>query len=175
MKRELNKKAQHEIVGFVIIVVIVAVIGVIFLSLTISRDEIKQTSVDISNLLEASMYYTTDCAISFIPSYKNVQELIRQCYESPIKNCLNDKKVCDSLEENLNKIISKSLDIDEQGVNKAYKLDIYYQDLNSNLTEEIFKNEVNVFEDCNPKLLGSHSIPSGFSGIINVELEVCKG
>jgi len=72
-----HKKAQNEIVGFVLIIVIVSVIGVIFLSLMIGRGEpIRQDSVQISNLLASSMYYTSDCAVNYIPNYKDGQDLI---------------------------------------------------------------------------------------------------
>ena len=83
------KKAQQEIVGFVLIVVIVSIIGLIFLSLSLGKGErVGQTSIEISNLLESSMYYTTDCAVSFIPKYKSGQDLIKACYRN--EKCLNE-------------------------------------------------------------------------------------
>ncbi len=88
MKR--NKKSQHEILGFVLIVLIVSIIGVIFLSLYIAKGKnTKQTSVEISNLLEASMYYTTDCAIGSFPKYQELQDLIKKCYDNPSERCIS--------------------------------------------------------------------------------------
>ena len=84
MKEKIeNKKSQQEIIGFVLIIVIVSIIGVIFLSLSIGREQPSgQTSIEISNLLEASMYYTTDCVVGFIPQYKSGQELVKSCWDN---------------------------------------------------------------------------------------------
>ena len=109
MKRK-NKCGQHEIVGFVLIILIVTIIGVVFLGFSINRGEVsKQESVELSNLLEASMYYTTDCAVSFIPQYKDMQDLIKSCYKN--EKCLNDKMACVVLEEELKNLVDKSLNI----------------------------------------------------------------
>jgi len=174
-----NKKAQHEIVGFVIIVLIVSIIGLILLSLTLGRgDSVKQTSAEISDLLEASMFYTTDCAISYLPQYKTGQELVKTCYNSENAKCLNEENVCDVLNSTMKEIVGKSLDIHEEGINKAYKLNIYYRDLEEEVPDEIILiTEGGIFENCKSKIGASHSIASGSfgSGIINIELEVCKG
>jgi len=75
-----RKKAQQEIVGFVLIVLIVTIIGIVLLVMSIGRGDKKvQNSVEISNLLEAGMYYTSDCATNYAPYYLEVQELIKQC------------------------------------------------------------------------------------------------
>ena len=85
-----NKKAQHEILGFVLIVLIVSIIGVIFLSISIAKGKgQKQNSVEISNFLESAMYYTTDCAISSFPKYQELQDLIKKCYDSPNQRCIS--------------------------------------------------------------------------------------
>ncbi len=171
-----SQKAQHEIVGFVLIVVIVSIIGLIFLSLSLGKgDGVKQTSMEISNLLESSMYYTTDCAVSFIPQYKSGQDLIKACYKN--EKCLNEKMACDALEENMKKIIDDSLDVCADCVNKAYKLNIYYKPLDSDVQDdEILVLEKGVFLNCSSKFGGSHSIhmSSISAGIINIELEVCR-
>lgn len=88
-----TKKSQHEIAGFVLIVVLVTIIGLVFLMIFANRGGTgKRDSIEISNLLEASMYYTTDCAISYIPNYENLQDLIKTCYNDPNQNCVAGKK-----------------------------------------------------------------------------------
>jgi len=171
-----NKLAQQEIVGFVLIVVIVSIIGLIFLSLSLGKDErAGQTSIEISNLLESSMYYTTDCAVSFIPQYKSGQDLVKACYRN--EKCLNEKMACDALGENMGKIIDNSLNVCADCVNKAYKLNIYYKPLDLEIQDdEILVLEKGVFLNCSSKFGGSHSIhmSSISAGIINIELEVCR-
>ena len=175
------KKAQHEIVGFVLIVLIVSIVGVIFLSITLGNPKTeKQNSVEVSNLLEASMYQTTSCAINYIPQYRNVQDLVKECYKDKSgnsRNCLNGENVCEQLEINLKEILGKSLDVNENGVNKGYNIDIYFasddKETKNNLILNFYEGN---FNNCSFIVGGEHPIPvSSFGfGLIESELKVCK-
>ncbi|MBD3252124.1 hypothetical protein GF386_00140 [Candidatus Pacearchaeota archaeon] len=184
MRKNKNKKfvkskyAQHEIAGFVIIVAIVAIIGVIFLSLYVTKGPSKGTSIEISNLLEATMYYTSDCAINFVPQYREIQDLIRTCYKSPNQNCIDGRSVCSALEENLMEVLGESLRVSPESPYRAYNLRIYYDSLNDlEPDEEMINFGDGKFEGCVSKPGGNHLIHvSGFSsGRLSVNLEVCKG
>jgi len=187
MKKKISKKAQHEIVGFVLIVLIVSVIGVIFLSITLGSPEAgRQSSVEISNLLEASMYYTTDCAINYIPQYRDMQDLVKECYNDQrgnFRECLGGGDVCEALEVNLKNIIDESLLVGEGAPNKAYKVDIYFSSIDEDLedseipNEEILSFSEGDFSNCTSIVGAGHPIPVGsFSfGRIETELLVCKG
>ncbi len=182
MRKKLNKKSQHEIAGFVLIVLIVSIIGVIFLSLTIGRGEFnKQTSIEISNLLGASMYHTTDCAINYVPQYRELQDLVKECYKDKSGNyreCLGGRNVCEVLEYEFKNIIDKGLEVSDESPNKAYKLDIYYSyDDDANAREEILSFENGNFENCSSVVGGNQPTPvSSFgSGKIEIDLMVCKG
>ena len=172
-----NKRAQNEIVGFVLIIIIVSVIGVIFLSFMIGRGEpVTQDSVQISNLLSASMYYTSDCAINYIPNYKDGQDLIKSCWNN--EKCLNDKMACEVLNSTMKELIGESLDVSSEVLNKAYELNIYYRDLERELADDlILEFSEGDYANCSSEIGGSHSIAiSGLSpGLINVELDVCRG
>ena len=174
------KKAQHEIVGFVLIVLIVSVIGVVFLSITLGTPKNnRQTSIEVSNLLESSMYHTTDCAVNYIPNYRDIQDLIRECYKDQTGNfrdCLGGGDVCKSLEDNFKGIVDKGLIIGEDSPNKAYKVDIYFSSDDETPNEEILSFEEGVFANCSSIVGGSHLIPvSSFGfGKIETELLVCK-
>jgi len=179
MKNKKIKKAQQEIIGFVLIIVIVSVIGVIFLSLSIGRGEpSKQTSIEISNLLEASMYYTTDCAVGFMPQYKDGQALVKACWDDD--KCLDERTACEALNETLKNIFQKTLEVCEDKnkcQNKAYKMNIYYSSLDLDLPDkEILKFQEGIFEKCKTSFGGSHLIPlsSINAGTLNIELEVCR-
>ena len=177
-----QKKAQNEIVGFVLIIIIVSVIGLIFLSFMIGRGEpIRQESVQISNLLAASMYYTSDCAVSFIPQYKDGQDLIKSCWNN--EQCLggedsDGKMACDALNSTMKKLIGESLDVSSDKANKAYELIIYYKDLAGDLPDDvILESTGGVYGNCSSQIGGSHSIAIGgiTPGLINLELSVCRG
>ncbi|MEN9626595.1 MAG: hypothetical protein RL557_923 [archaeon] len=86
--KTFNKQGQHEIAGFVIIVLIVSVIGVIFLSIAFSKSTVsEQHSAEISHLLSSSMYVTSSCAINYVPQYRDMQDLIKECYKDPDRTC----------------------------------------------------------------------------------------
>lgn len=181
MKNKLNKKAQHEIVGFVLIVLIVSIIGVIFLSITLGNPKPeRQNSVEISNLLEASMYQTTSCAINFIPQYRNIQDLVKECYKDKSgdsRKCLDGVDVCVKLETDLKEVLSKSLDVGENGVNKGYNIDIYFASDNKETQNNLILNFYEgSFSNCTSIVGGEHPIPvSSFGfGLIETELKVCK-
>lgn len=181
MKQKTNKDSKHaqqEIIGFVLIIVIVSIIGVIFLSLSIGRGESsEQTSIELSNLLEASMYYTTDCAVGFIPQYKNGQDLIKACWNQD--RCLDGRLACEVLSGDFTEIFNQGLDVCEdanQCQNKAYNVTIYYSPLDLELpSEEILSFNEGRFEKCKTKYGASHAIPlsSITSGTLNIQLDVC--
>lgn len=92
-----NKRSQHETLGFVLIVAIVIIILVIFLALSAGKGKVlRQNSVEISNLLQASIYYTSDCAINFFPQYQEIQDLISACYKNPEQKCLSGNPCVES-------------------------------------------------------------------------------
>lgn len=175
MQTKISKKAQHEIVGFVIIVVIVSVVGLILLSFNIGREAPKQTSAEISHFLQSSMYHTSSCAINYIPQYKDIEDLIKLCYNG--QRCLDGKDACDVLNSTLKELIENGFDISESGINKAYKMNIYYTTQDTDQADDtILILNGGVFERCSTKIGASTALASGFiSGIIEVELEICKG
>ena len=178
----MENKAQHEIVGFVLIVLIVSIVGVIFLAITLGNPKSEnKNSVEVSHLLEASMYYTTDCAINYIPQYRSIQDLIKECYKDQSGDsriCLSGSKVCEELETNLKNILSRSLDISDESANKGYNIDIYFaSDDEKNPNDLILQFNEGNFINCSAIVGGSHPVPvSSFGfGRIETELKVCKG
>jgi hypothetical protein len=171
MSKGMYKNAQHEIIGFVLIIVVVAVVGLIFLSLSIGRGGVSErTSVEVSDFIQSSMYYTTECAIVFEPQYENLQDLIRECVKNSGKKCLDGRSVCETLNNTIKEIVSSSFDVNGEGVNKAFEFKINYKDKS---TDEFMKFNKGLFGNCSYILGGKQSIPLD-SGNINVELELCK-
>jgi len=177
---KFNKKAQHEIIGFVIIVVIVIVAGLFFLSFSLRRNKTSiQSSAEISNLIEASMYYTTECAIDYLPKYDNFQDLIKSCYNQEI--CLDGQDSCVILNRTLERILDQSLNIGPDSKNKAYITNIFYKypEEQNIPNEEISYFEKGEFKNCSLVLGGDYMIyiiSNGInSGNIYFELEVCSG
>ena len=175
--KQINKRGQNEIVGFVAIVLVVAVAGLILFSLMIGKGNVQEDSAEISDFISASMYKTTDCAISFVPQYKNIEELIKECYKNPSGKCLDERKICDVLNLEFKNIIERDLEIGNEKINKGYKMNLVYKDSEISQEEIISSVEGGNFENCRVKIGSSNPIAVGSfsSGIIDVELEVCRG
>ena len=170
-----KKKAQNEIVGFAVIIVIVTIIGLIFLSLSIGKGgKVEKTSAEISDFLQASFYYTTNCTTSYIPAYESIQDLIKACYRN--EKCINtDKMTCNVLKEDFSKIIKDSFQVSDIAKNKAYKLNIYYKDSELDIPPEYIMNFTQGnFKNCSTEAGASQAIFMD-NGNINVELDMCYG
>ncbi|MCL6500471.1 MAG: hypothetical protein K6T16_00345 [Candidatus Pacearchaeota archaeon] len=111
-----NKKAQEEVFGFVIIVLIVMIIGLVFFAFSLRKAEIiEPKQYELDDLLQAMLSYTTDCAIG--GSEKSIRELARECHNSPTRKCDNNLIACDVLNEELDSMLEKFL---EQNIARAY-------------------------------------------------------
>jgi len=175
------KRSQHEIAGFVIIVLIVSIIGVIFLSLSFGNRTVEESSSpEISRLLGSSMYVTSSCAINYIPQYRDMQDLVKECQKDlggNSRNCLNGENACAVLEEELQAVIEKGLEINDGAINKAYTLHIYSSSEEGGVDEEILSLSKGVFANCSRIVGGNHPIMvDSFSGkILDTRLLVCRG
>lgn len=170
MKR-MNKSGQQEIVGFVLIVIIVLVGGMIFLGFSIGKGTVsKQKSIEIANFLEASLWKTTNCSIN--SGYVNIEELIKYCYNR--QACSDNTDSCEAAKSEYMDLIAKSFNIGENSPNKAYNLSIYY--ISNSTYENILDLNEGEFKNCSSKPGASSSfVENSFSnGRINVEIEVCK-
>lgn len=117
----LNKKAQEEMVGFALIVVIVAVIILIFLGFTIRNKSNTDTqNYEVESFLQAVLQYTTDCEDYL--GYLSVKELIIECERG--RNCLDERDSCELLNLTLNKITEESWKIEGDRPVKGYSLNI---------------------------------------------------
>lgn len=105
--------------GFLIIVVIVVVIGLVFLAFSL-RQKPKSTEaqeMQVEDLLQTMLVYTTDC-------YKNemlsVRELIKECNARPSSQCENQNiNFCRKLENTLEDVLEKMLG-KEQKIREAF-------------------------------------------------------
>ena len=124
------KKAQEEMVGFALIVIIVSVILVIFLGFSL-RDQGKENveSYEVESFIQSFLQYTSECRDNF--DFLSVQELISDCNDN--KKCSDGKKACDILNETLKGITGESWRIGKERPVNGYELKI--NSLNKNILE----------------------------------------
>jgi len=108
-------------VGFALIVLIVAVVLIIFLGLSLGKKNSSVTeSYEVESFVQAMLQYTTQCQNNF--GYDNVKELISDCKNN--NPCRNGKDGCELLNSTLTKILDTSWPVGKENPVKGYALNI---------------------------------------------------
>lgn len=116
------KKAQEEIVGFVAIVLVVVVIGVLFLGLTLQKAPDNQTkSTQIGSFLDSARLYTSNCALDYTPNYASLQDLLGDCYQKRGEQCLDGRDICTVLNQTVKDILDESWPVNQDSAKKGYE------------------------------------------------------
>ena len=118
-----QKRAQEEIVGFAVIVIIVSIIIIFFLVFSLS-DKTEIESYEAESFLQSSLYYTSSCVDN--GKHLSVQNLVFSCYTG--KSCDDEEKACGILNKTLNGILEESWQAGEDFHIKGYKLDIFSEE-----------------------------------------------
>lgn len=164
----MKKKAQEEIVGFVLIMVVVAVIFLIFLGLSIRKGPTadKADSEEISQFLDSILEFSVEeCSTSY--SYLNLEGLIRECYNNPSGSiCGPDEQPCEALDRNIKTLIDSSWLINIDSPETGYLLYLYDPEGNA------FSFISDPCEDVSRRR-GAEKIIPVQSGSITISLELC--
>lgn len=114
-----NKKAQQEIVGFALIIILVAVILLVLLSLYFgNKKENKIESYGVKNFIDAAFEHTVNCGYEPTP----LRKLVYSCYDESF--CVDGTSSCDMLKTTLEGLLNASWNIGEQSSIKGYTLKI---------------------------------------------------
>lgn len=127
MKKTKNK-AQEEMVGFALIIIIVAVITLVFLAISLNKPKTEIESYEVNSFLQSTLQYTTPCqSSSGIKGYNSIQDLVFEC---ELENkCLDGKESCKILNETLTDLLKESWQPGEDRPNKGYELTINSEEL----------------------------------------------
>ena len=116
-----SKRAQEEIVGFVVIIIIVSVILLILLWFMLrTPDKNAVEDYEVESFIQATLQYTSNCesGVGFLP----VRDLIVACEQK--ENCLDEKYSCLALNETLKDIIQTGWNVGTQSAIKGYKFSV---------------------------------------------------
>ena len=164
-----EKRGQEEIVGFVMIIVLVAVIFLVFLGILIRQDpsEGQFESVEIFHFLESLMEQTSECAISFEPAFSDVGDLLEKCYSGA--SCISGESACEVLNSTISEALELSWDIGPEKSEKGYIFEAVYK---SGSTREA----ILVFEEgvCGDSVRGSLVSRPAFPGSIESSFKLCS-
>jgi hypothetical protein len=164
----MRKKAQEEIIGFVLIVVIVAIIFLVFLGI-FARQKAPVTqkeSTDVSQYLESMMEYTSDCAISYVPAFSNLGTLVKDCDSKFM--CQSGKSACETLNRTLREAIEMTWKIGADRPIKGYIFNASY------VSDSTARDVMFIMEGkCSSNRMGAEYLSPAYPGTIRSSLEIC--
>jgi hypothetical protein len=118
------KRAQQEMVGFVLIIVLVVVAMMVFLVISMNKPLVSVESEYANSMLTSVLAYTTDCVVSE-PDIEDMMKLVIDCKEN--KKCGNmNKMACEYMNETLTKVMRDLADSDN--TIKSYKFRAYFEE-----------------------------------------------
>ena len=118
----LKKKAQEEMVGFVLIIIMVAVILLILLGFYLNNSSKSQVveSYQVDGFIQSFLQYTTDCQNDL--GYLSIQDLIFDCQEGGM--CNDGRDSCSALNSTLKDIVDVGWRVGSGRSIQGYELDI---------------------------------------------------
>ncbi len=122
LKISSSKKAQQEIVGFVLIVVLVVVGLMVYLVISFKESPAEGNSVQVGNMLDSIMRTTTECALVFEPDFEDYRELFGSCYKNEVCRNLN-KEACKYLNDSLREVLDNL--IKSEATINYYKFELF--------------------------------------------------
>jgi competence protein ComGC len=163
-----SKKAQEEIVGFVLVVVIVAVIFLVFLGITIRQKSpvTQRESGDVSQFIGSMMEYTTDCAITSDSAYISLGDAVRECYSGSV--CRNSERSCDTLNRTLQGAIESNWKMGPDRPIKGYIFNSTY--VSGNILRGILTIKKG---NCTAERIGGEYLSPAYPGSVRSSLEMC--
>jgi hypothetical protein len=117
----MNKKGQDEMVGFAVIVIIVAVGLLILLSFLIRSPSKGNTeSYQVESFIQSALQYTSDCENDI--EFLSVQGLIISCENG--EKCLDGKDSCDVLNSTMIDLVNQGWNVGTQSAVKGFEIKI---------------------------------------------------
>ena len=122
MDKKKNKFGQEEMVGFALIIIIVAIVILVFLGFSLRTSQ-KETveSYEAESFIQSFLQYTSECKneMENIP----IRDLIFSCDKK--ESCAGGRNSCEVLSSELSGIINQSWQIGEERPVKGYELMIF--------------------------------------------------
>ena len=176
------KRSQHEAMGFVIIVALVIIVGVIFLGIKMNQNNTPQQYKDsnLMNFLTASSKYTSICFENHEPLTLN--DLKEKCYNAQKCSSENgDVNSCILLNDTYSEMLNKSWQIYADSPIRYYELKINYRstcnDSNTANPASELKISAGNSSQCSTGMkTGQESFPISGSGeeCIVTDLKICE-
>jgi hypothetical protein len=167
-----GRKGQEEALGFVAVVVVVVIAGVVILGFMLNNDNsnISKESRELFRFIESSNSFTTECVIGYEPRFQTIVELTKECYKDEGSLCLDGRNTCKVLNDSLSGLLSASFG--GESILAGY---IYSTDFVTNRTGEIEKENIVKIQNGNCSAdFSSYIYPVAYSGgNIEITIKTC--
>ncbi len=129
-----SKLGQEEMIGFGLIIVLVAVILLVFLAFSL-KNPVKENveSYEIEGFISALLQHTTDCG-NYRTSHLSIRELIIDCGQG--ETCLDNRDTCEVLNSTLSGILEQSWKVSGDRPTKGYQLKILRNEVVSQIIQK---------------------------------------
>lgn len=120
-----KRKGQEEIVGFALIIIIVAVIALVFLGISLNKQQKEAIqSYETESFVQALLQYTTNCSDDL--EYLSVRKLVFSCDNR--ERCEDGRDSCEALNLTFKGIIEESWKVGQERPVKGFELKVISED-----------------------------------------------
>ena len=155
---DINKRAQEEMTGFALIIIIVAILGLVALTFMLRKpSESQYNSFEIQQFLDSVSRVQGTCTpqLDFAPL--KISGMVQECFSNNATQCKSQETVCQALEKSLKEIITGSWNIQPNSPYTGFKLDLVFEG-SSNLSSS-FRRIMNIsYGSCGNTFYGGDSI-----------------
>jgi len=151
-----NNKAQEEMVGFAVLIIIVAVVGVLFLSFMLGRHSSTEiSSLSVQQFSEALVHATSECNLGAWPKLSSFSDVIDACYNAPSALCDNGISACQYLNSSIIEITNTAWPISPDSPFVEASFSLLFKDRISKEEKEFSSLQ---FKNCSGSSMGGESI-----------------
>lgn len=125
--RAKPKLAQEEIVGFAVIMILVAIILVILLGLYLNNNDGEALEdFQLTNFVNVITEINTECSSYRYPGGLPIEELVSECALK--RDCLEGDTACDILEKTIKEVMNEAWPVGPDWPQKGYELKLIEDD-----------------------------------------------
>lgn len=124
----MSRRGQEEVVGFVAIILIVALVVIFFLGISL-RDKSQNVgeSQALSQFIEGAKKFTTSCDLGLKERYANLERLAEECYRNPQSLCVNGMNACEVYNDTVIGMLDTTWKVGSDNPVKGYLWNISYE------------------------------------------------
>jgi hypothetical protein len=117
-------RGQEEMVGFVLIIILTAIIFVILLGISLRKPaaSIERENAEIESFSQAMLGVTSSCVLGYEGNYQSLRDIVLACNDGKV--CLSGENSCVILKKEVTGLMDAGWKVSEDRVIKGYSANI---------------------------------------------------